>query len=488
MISSTHAPSFCHLKSQAILNPNLTDSYVQSTANKPPQDQSDQRIFSFAQSVSRKPSSRKKQLKQEHPPRIERDDNCHFALSVESNSSKIKIKRLHTTKHKKKSLDHHKYMDCTNQNNQINTPIKDTQKKSIYDKQYIFNDLSSIPSNHKKVYNHQLEAIAKKHSLVLSKRSAKKRISKPRPRSSLLNSPSRIKKIILTQFTHQINQVDLLQVKFSRLKKTWNDNIHLIQQFFPSEAKLTSFETLKKNPERDLRLHLNKLEYMTHLCLSRQRRSQKVSLYEMYCVFILSHCNHHRKSPQTNTDKLLGDYFKRFDASAGYKIHHTFRLKAIRNKEILFGEVVPGILTCASQEVRLNPYFGRLTTLKDSYCSVIRFSFYVDLYLLKLCFEEGVNSFVDDLRFLYYVWHCLRSREPMQHLTEIAELVDTRQNLDEFLEYCFRKVAGNVECQLIQKFELLVSDLEDIIFERQLLGCFGICTRVEYQPRNAGVE
>ena len=75
----------------------------------------------------------------------------------------------------------------------------------------------------------------------------------------------------------------------------------------------------------------------------------------------------------------------------------------------------------------------------------------------------------------------------MQHLTEIAELVDTRQNLDGFLEYCFRKVAGNVECQLIQKFGLLVSDKEDIIIERQLLRCLGICTRVEYQPRISGV-
>ena len=263
--------------------------------------------------------------------------------------------------------------------------------------------------------------------------------------------------------------------KFERLQYIWGANARKISKVFLQNRSFwdfAKFSAIRNNNAAQVRLGLNKLEYMLYYTLENQSRKHLcMSLYEFFVIYLFS-ANATSLEVTGKSDvagssaELLSTYLKRTVKnvrSNGDVL--KCNLKA-EDAEILFKQLVPKMILDYSQELEFNFVAMRLKYVKIRSVGAVRFSFFIDLYLLDLYQQNGIVYFVDDLRFVVNIFHYLKNNRQMDFLREFTS-TQSKSEIQAKIDHFF----GSLEIQMFikYKFENVFAEFENLILSRNLI-------------------
>ena len=133
-----------------------------------------------------------------------------------------------------------------------------------------------------------------------------------------------------------------------------------------------------------------------------------------------------------------------------------------------------------SQEITFSQVYRvpTLIPIPDTEYRVIRYSFYIDLYLLKIFIENGIHNFSDHPSIMYYVYKTLKTHGMKTQWHELREILKGNDEVNFLLNPSY--VDLKQEDIGSMKFTQILGDFEYLIFKNNLLKNLGIKNMIVY--------
>ena len=297
--------------------------------------------------------------------------------------------------------------------------------------------------------------------------------------------PVTITRIFSKSYFKDINQVNLYKFKYHRIRKLWNTHLDSIKKTFKNQRLLPEYKAflakLQKKRKTNLRLELNKKEYMIHYAIPDFSRSgHRLNVFEKYVINFLFEDVYKGKQKDQPLSNLLESYLYRSGKAVRGNYKNNLKGFLTRKNNKVLKAVIPKVFGCMSQELMIKSDRQTFRPLDKMGIGVIRFSFCIDVYLLKLFYQYKIEVFVIDPRLVIYLYNCLKENESPVKLDELRHLQFKKKKFGDAL----KRLCLDSDVSKVRKIGLttFLGKLERLIVNKQLLKKEGITRFYEYEP------
>ena len=291
--------------------------------------------------------------------------------------------------------------------------------------------------------------------------------------------PTRVLNRLKKQYLGNFEQINLYESKYYRITQSCSKRSSFYKMI-QNNQNYSSFPNLvdyANKHQKNIDFQINKLEYYKRINFDKCfRKDEKLSIYELFIMSFF----HEKYDDISNNEQvlnLLGSYFYRPMSLVKSSIESSLEELKSKIKIVDFNKLVSEVLVGMSQELQIKKSIHPFDLASASSSGIIRFSFYIDLFVLILCDRCNLSQFPNDYSVLVNVKKFLKKDSGIKKVKNVLMQYEKQQK--------FRSIENIDDLDGLVKFGIdkCLNKIEELIFEKKKLHPFCIVKKVEYDPQ-----